>query len=290
MIVKRIYLVFDIGGTFTKWAIIDSNYRIIKNDKFAFNGKENDGKKLLQMIGEIIINLSNEYKIDSIGISTAGIVDPKTSKMLEVTNIKNFKNLIIKNEINKFTKKKVFVENDANAATIGETTEKSIKKYNNVLMMTLGTDIGGGIIINKKIYQGNGMAGEIGHQIIDGKRWGEYYSSQGLIKLVKLENNVKMTTYEILESKDSKIKKTIDNWYKGIANGIANLIVSMNFEAIIIGGGISESNKFSLEKIQKYVDKFLNNHQFISSYKLYKAQKGNNAAIIGMAKVINENL
>lgn len=290
MATKRIYLVFDIGGTFTKWAIIDSSYRIIKNDKFAFNGKENDGKKLLQIIGEKIINLSNEYKIDSVGISTAGVVDPKTSKMLEVTNIKNFKNLIIKNEINKFTKKKVFVENDANAATIGETTEKNIKKYNNVLMMTLGTDIGGGIIINKKIYQGNGMAGEIGHQIIDGRRWGEYYSSQGLIKLVKLENNVKMTTYEILESKDSKIKKTIDNWYKGIANGIANLIVSMNFEAIIIGGGISESNKFSLEKIQKHVDKFLNNHQFINSYKLYKAQKGNNAAIIGMAKVINENL
>ncbi len=285
------YLIFDIGGTFTKWAIIDNNYEIIKNDKFDFDGKTNDAKNLMKLIGQKIQEISDEYPIEAIGISTAGIVNSKTTQIISSANIKKYNNLILRDELKPYTNKPIFVENDANAATQGEYSQKDLNNFSNLLMITLGTDIGGGIIINKNLYTGNGTAGEVGFQYINnGQRWGEYFSAKGLIKLVQEFNKREMSTYDILSSQDVDILKTIDYWYTGLANGLSNLIASMNFEAIIIGGGISESQYFSLEKIQNKINDFLKIDQFIQSYKLFKATQGNKAAIIGMAKIINENI
>lgn len=286
------YIVFDIGGTYIKWAIISENYTIIENSKFAFDGKKDGAKNMIDEIGLKIMELEKKYEIKAIGISTAGIVDPQTTKILsEAANIKNYKNIVIRNELKRFTNKKVFVENDANAAVMGESTEKDLEKYKDILLMTLGTDIGGGIILDNKIYYGHSkFAGEIGYQIVDNRRWGDFCSAKGLINLVKERNDVVMTTYDILESKDKNIQKTLNYWYESIAKGITNILVLMNFEAIIIGGGISESNLFNLQLINENVNKYLLEPEFTTQYKLFKAKKGNNAAIIGMAKIINNGL
>lgn len=283
------YLIFDIGGTFIKWAIVNQNHEIIQNYKFAFDGKKLGAKKLLEEIGKKVIEIESNWKIDAIGISTAGIINPKTTQIMsDAANIKNYNGIILKNEIKKFTNTKIFVENDANAAVIGESIEKNVKKYKNLLLITLGTDIGGGIILNNKIYRGySGIAGEIGYQIIDNKRWGSYFSAKGLIKLVKEFNNRELTTYEILNSSDPNVIDTLNYWYEGIAKGIANMLLIMNFEAIIIGGGISESTFFDIKKIQKNIDIYLVEPKFKESYKIFKATKGNSAAIIGMAELIN---
>ncbi len=286
------YLVFDIGGTFIKWAIIDSELNIIRNDKWAFDGKKEGKKVLIQKMGEKILKVDKEYEIKAIGISTAGTVDPKSKKIVgQLFNIKDMDGLDFPKELKKFKNIPVFVENDANAATIGESTNKELQKYSNILMITLGTGIGGGIIIDKKLYHGgSGMAGEIGNHIYHGERWEYYYSSIGLLRMIKEKNKVDISTYDALVSKDKEIIKTLDEWYEGIAHVLANMIIIMNFEAIIIGGGISESKHFDLERVRSKIINYIPQKQFHNTFKLYKAKLGNSAAIIGMAKVINDSI
>lgn len=283
------YLVFDIGGTFVKWAIVDEKYKIIENAKWRFEGKTEGKTVLVRKMGEKVQEIEAKEKIAAIGISTAGIVDPKTFKLVgESFNIKGMSGCDFAKELKKYTKVKVYVENDANAAVMGESTSKQLSKYKNLLMITLGTGIGAGVIINGNIYRGgSGMAGEIGHQLYNGERWEYFYSAIGLLRLVKERNGVEMSTYEILESKDKKIKATLDAWYTGIAHVLASINTVMNFEALVIGGGISESPLFDLKLIDKKIKEHLPQKQFHGTYKLYRATMGNNAAVLGMAKVIN---
>ncbi len=283
------YLVFDIGGTFIKWGVVTSEFEIIENSKFAFDGQNLGYKPLIKEIGNLVKQIESKYDISGIGITIPGVVDPKTSKIAgEVLNIKDMGHKDIKKDVSKFSSKVVVIENDANAAALGESTDKKFKEYRNILMVTLGTGIGGGIILDQKLFHGNGMAGEIGRSIIEGRNWEQNFSAKGLTKLVNEMNRKELTTYEILESKDKEIVKTLEFWYRGIGIGIANLIFTLNFEAIIIGGGISESKLFDLKKIKKYIDECLIQPEFINSYKIFKASKGNNAALIGMAKMLND--
>ena len=286
------YLVFDIGGTFVKWAIIDSNYNIIENSKWSYDGK-NEGKDLLvKDLSSKIQEVEKNMKIDGIGISTAGVVAPISQKIMgENFNIKNMENTDFRHELKAATNTFICVENDANAAIMGESTTTDLQSFKNILMITLGTGIGGGIIINGKIYQGTkGIAGEIGHHLYNGERWEYYYSTIGLLRLVKEKTNLDLSTYEILESKDPQIVSILDSWYEGIAHVLANVTILMNFDAIIIGGGISESKLFDLDLIRKKMIEFMPLEPFHDSFKLFKASLGNSAAIIGMAKVLNEKI
>ena len=286
------YLIFDIGGTFVKWALIKQDYKIIENSKWSFNGKEEGSKILIEKIKEKIKEIQKEKQIDGIGISVPGIVDPVSSKIVgENINIKDMNGLDFKKELQGLINGEIIVENDANAAVLGETTTDELKNCKNLLMITLGTGIGGGIIIDNQIYHGSsGMAGEIGNHIYQGNRWEWYHSSIGLIRMIKDNTGLEMTTYEILESKDNKIKELLNEWYKGIAHVLANMIIIMNFEAIVIGGGISESPHFDLELIQKNIINLIVQNQFHNSFKLYKAKLGNSAAIVGMTKLLNARI
>ncbi|MBD5423075.1 MAG: ROK family protein [Mycoplasma sp.] len=289
------YLIFDIGGTFVKWAITNENYEIVEQSKWPFKGKEEGKIVLIQKIKDKYHEIKSNYKIEAIGISTAGIVDPNSCQINGIAhNIKDWGGTNIKKELADLNVKNIFLENDANAATIGESTVKNLQNHKNVLMITLGTDIGGGILIDRKIYRGsNGLAGEVGFQFISNEevRWGELCSSIGLINLVKEKTKKELTTYDILESNDQEIKSVLNHWYKMIGNGLANLLVVMNFDAIIIGGGISESNLFDINLIKENISMFLAKQPvFNETYQLYKASLGNKAAIIGMTKIINENI
>ena len=287
----RKYLIFDIGGTFIKWSLVNERFQILDSNKFALND-EKDAYLMFEQIGIVIKNINKNNDIVGIGVATAGTVNPVDSVILgKNANIKNYGGVNIKEQIAKYFKGLVIVENDANAATIGEIRVQDIKN-SNALMMTIGTDIGGGIIINDNLYHGSYFtAGEIGFQIVrNNLRWGEHFSTIGLINMIKNNCKINLEAKDILNSSDPNIQFYLDDWYKGLANGIANLIASFNFGLIIIGGGISESPDFDLVRIKKYINQFLSLPQFISSYQLVKAQLGNQAAILGMTYLINQSL
>lgn len=142
-------LCFDVGGTYLKYGIIE-NYEVIYFNKERTN-KEN--------VDEQINNIINNFEVSAIAIGFAGIV--KNNKVLFAPNVKTFQ----EKELKLKTDKKVIIDNDANLFTLGEYTK--LKNYKNVIGITIGTGVGGGIIINGNLYRGNGGAGEIGHITID---------------------------------------------------------------------------------------------------------------------------
>ncbi|MGL5617434.1 MAG: ROK family protein [Metamycoplasmataceae bacterium] len=287
---KKNYLIFDIGGTFIKWSVINNNFLILKNDKYSFDAMMRPGNELLDSIGNKIKEVSEAFPISAIGISTAGDVEPDTSLIIGSTpNHKNYTGLNIRESLSKYTNLPIFVENDANAAVIGESVNGNLKKYNSGVLLTLGTDIGGGIMINKKLFRGySGSAGEVGYFTVDGKRWGTYFSARGLIRLSEKLNIPNLTPENILISKDPKLIELSNYWYNGLAIGIANIISLLNVEAIVIGGGLSESGILDFQKIKKIVDGYLEQKHLKESFTILKSLNGNQASIDGMCEIINK--
>ncbi|MGL5733145.1 MAG: ROK family protein [Metamycoplasmataceae bacterium] len=289
---EKNYLIFDIGGTFIKWSVITSNFYILKNDKYSFDAMVKPGSELLDSIGNKINEVNQEFTIDAIGISTAGDVDPNSSLIIGSTpNHKDYTGLNIRQSLSKYTNLPIFVENDANAAVIGESVNGNLKKYNSGVLLTLGTDIGGGIMIDKKLFRGySGSAGEVGYFNVDGKRWGTYFSARGLIRLSEKLNLDSLSPENILKSKDPKLMEISEYWYKGLAIGIANIISLLNVEAIVIGGGLSEAGIIDFKKMKNITDTFLEQEHLKNSYVILKSLNGNQASIDGMCELINNKI
>ena len=285
------YLIFDVGATFIKWARIQADLEICQQGKFALNQAKSAALMLTQ-IGQIIQEQEKQNLIRAIGLATAGTVVPQKGIILgQNANIEGYGGLNLKELLGQYTKLPIYIENDANAAILGELTNINLKPQN-ALMLTLGTDIGGGLVLNQKLYYGsNGMAGEIGFQTVQNDlRWGEYFSASGLIKLVKLKHQQDYLAEEILKTIDPAIVKTRNFWYHGLANGIANLIATLNLDLIIIGGALSEAPTFDLKLLKNEINQFLKLPQFVDSYELMVAQFGNQAALLGMASLIKKDL
>lgn len=159
----------DLGGTFVKIGIVTDKGKIIDKisiDTFAEQGP----KKVISQIKKGIKELlsKNKYKISGIGIGAPGVINAKQGIVENPPNLPGWGKVKLASAIKKEFGFNVFVENDANAAAVGEFMFGAGKKLNSFVMVTLGTGVGGGIIFNGKLFRGNfGAAGEIGHTTID---------------------------------------------------------------------------------------------------------------------------
>ena len=164
------YIGIDIGGTNIKIVLIDPDGNILQFKKIRTNNNLQD---IEQDISETIDQLAffaniSKQEIKAIGIGSAGVIDRKSGIIFTSPNILVMKKYPIVKRIEKVTGIKTFLENDATSAAIGESWKGNGRKFNNWIMVTLGTGIGGGIIINNELYSGsNGSAMEIGHTSID---------------------------------------------------------------------------------------------------------------------------
>lgn len=286
------YIVFDIGGTFIKWAIVDEEFQIIKGDKFRFDAANSNCKvELIDRIGKKIQEMQEEHLIKGVGISTAGDVHPDTTEILgSAPHHKNYIGTNYRKELSKYCDLPIVVDNDANVAILGESIKGQLKNTSNAVMITLGTDIGCGILINNQIYRGfAGSAGEAGYLNVLGRRWGTYFSAIGLVRLAKEFNNIdKIEPIEVLKNIDNKFESIINLWYEGLSIGISNLIAILNPQKLIIGGGLSESNAIDLKLIKKIVDKNLIENHLINSCEIEISKHGNNSAIYGCVELLNK--
>ena len=286
------YITFDIGGTFIKWAVVTSKFEILKNGKFPFDGKNTDCKKeMLKAIGLQAKQLNDEFnnKIEGIGVSTAGDVDPKTTEIIgSVPNHKNYLGVNFKKELSKYIDLPLVIDNDANCAILGEYVKGQLKDEKDAVMITLGTDIGTGILIDGKIYTGyKGCAANSGYLNVLGRRWGTYFSAIGLKRLAKELKNIEVSEpVQVLESKE--LQEVSDYWYEGLGIGIANIISILSPKKFIIGGGLSESGKIDLKKIQSIVNKNLIENHLIEATKIELSTYGNYSAIYGCVELLNK--
>ncbi len=204
----------DLGGTTIKLGIVTNTGRLIK--KISVRTEAEKGPK--KVIGNIIsgineLNAKSKYKIEGIGIGCPGVVTPGKGIVENPPNLPGWEKVNIGKIIHQEFKRPVLVDNDANAAAIGELTFGSGKNYKSFIMITLGTGVGGGIVINKKIYHGDfGAAGEIGHISIDFNgpkcNCGSYGCIEAYAGNMYLRERVRI---ELRKHPESKIWKLINN-------------------------------------------------------------------------------
>ena len=269
----------DIGGTFTKIIVINKKGRVLKSDTVKTPIKL-CAKDFLIFLSDIIKLWCKELKIKKsvVGIGIAGDTDYKKGILRFAPNIP-WNNLKIAKGLKKLTGFKTFVSNDANMATFG-IYKKEFKNCRNIIALTLGTGIGGGIIIDGKLYQGStGTAGEFGHtKIIDTKK-GNLCAcgARGCLESLIGTNNLKKLTLEGVKKNQksilaSLIKKegfsvkllslaaekqdlsALEIWHffgTCLGTSLANLVLIFNPEVIVLSGGVSGGAKYFLPSLKK---------------------------------------
>jgi glucokinase len=266
---KKYAIGVDLGGTSIKIGLVDEKGKIA--EKVSIDSLANDGPKaVVSQIKKGIKQLLKKdgHKILGIGVGSPGTIRIKKGTVEDPPNFPGWGKIHLGNLIKKEFKVEVFVENDANAAAIGELIYGAGRKYENFIMITLGTGVGGGIIINKKIYRGEvGGAGELGHVTIDAEgvpcKCGSfgcveaYIGSNYLIERVKTElqrvkksillelcgNNLDKLNPQIIheaaERGDQFAGSVIIDTGKRLGYGLSNAVNIMDIATIIIGGGVA---------------------------------------------------
>lgn len=243
-------IVVDIGGTYMRFAYV-KNGKVLNYQK-RDTPKQRD-KLLKELVGGIKEYMNKKVKV--IGISCAGVIDKGIVKVSPNLPLNGFN--LKKHLQNKF-KKKVEVENDSNCFALSE--RKFGVKKKNFFVLTLGTGIGGGIIINGELYKGKHGAGELGEIILNQKKNLEYFAGTNAIKrLIKKYYKVKSVDKdlikEILHKSTSKSFKIRDEVADYIGQGIASLTQVLDPEVVILGGGMRNLGKPFLNQIKQKAKK-----------------------------------
>ena len=278
----------DLGGTNIKLGIVSNKGKLVKKISIktqAEKGRDVVIENIKKGIQELLKSKSTKrYKIDGIGIGCPGVVTPGKGIVEDPPNLPGWEKVNIGKIVHKEFKKNVFVDNDANAAAIGELIFGSGKKYKSFIMITLGTGVGGGIIINKKIYHGDfGAAGEIGHISIDynGPKCncgsygcieaysGNHYLSERVRD--KLKKHPESKLWEVINDDLSEVspRKIQDAAEKGddfsihvieelgvhLGSAFTSLCNVLDISVFIIGGGIAGFGKPLFDSIKRTISR-----------------------------------
>ncbi len=279
-------LALDVGGTKIYSAIINENGEIISEvEKHStpktFDEIENVFRKIIK---------KHEDNVDVVAFSTCGAVNNQNDGIVGSTgNIaKEYPSMQFKSLSNK----PIFVENDANCAAWAEHKIGASKGYADSVMLTLGTGVGGGIIVNNKLLKGkNGAAGEMHFKMYSDKRrkcscgsWDcfEIYASGNGLRLTAAEmsGNPSITTYDVINGVNNGETMMIDilnRWQEDISNGIIGLANIFDPDCFVLSGSMADF--VDTERIETSV----NNEIVTTPTKIFKATTGNYSGMIGAA-------
>ncbi len=276
---EKVTLGIDLGGTNIKAGLVSSDAKIIQ--KVSVESKAAEGPDaVIKQIGKAIKKLSKDgIKISGIGIGAPGVVSVKKGTVENPPNLPGWGKVHLGKILEREFDMPVFVENDANAAAIGEMIYGAGKNFNSFVMITLGTGVGGGIIMKRKIYRGDhGAAGEIGHITIDfnGPRCNcgsygcieAYAGNHYLIERVSAELGkhssskiFALTDYDLsrltpkvicdaAELEDEYARSIIIDLGQKVGFALASVCNLLDIGIIIIGGGVAGFGRLLFENIE----------------------------------------
>jgi glucokinase len=291
----------DLGGTFIKSAIVDSGGKLIKQFKTE-SGSDISPKKVIEQIGKCIEKLKKGFGKDllGIGIGAPGIVTDGIVKY--PPNFRNWKEVKLQDHFEKKFKMETIVDNDANCAGLAELKFGYGKKYRNFIFLTLGTGIGGAIIIDGRLYRGeqNG-AGEFGMvsinfegpECLGGNRGAveaylgrNYFLENEKTQIEKLGRNPDFDDIQKFAAKNNKIAKELFKkygFYLGV--GLANYFNLMDTRTAILGGGISNAYKFFINECNKTI-KERSLKTINKDFRVLSSKINNEAGVLGAAALI----
>ncbi len=306
----------DLGGTKIAVGLLNSDNKIIDTVSAPTNlprPMDEVENSIADLCFQIALKNNIDFKNDIkwVGIGTPGSVNSELGIVHFNANF-NYHNWQLEHNMHKLLNCKVYIENDANAAAYGEYIEGSAKNAKIAVAITLGTGIGGGIILNGKIYSGFNFCGaELGHIVIvkNGREcmcgrkgcWEKYASASALVQdtqIAMLKNKINVmwdiaendilkvnakTAFDGLRANDELAIKVVNNFIEYVACGITNVINIFQPEIICIGGGVSKEGDTLLKPLQAYVDKEDYSRNNAKRTKIVVAKLRNDAGIMGAA-------
>lgn len=304
----------DLGGTNIKVGIVNENYEIISRASVKTN-LPRPAEGIVDGICEAVdialkgANISLD-DVTAVGIGTPGAANRSTGMVLYSNNL-GFNNVPLGNMLKERLNKEIYVENDANAAAFGEYLAGGGKGYENVVVITLGTGVGGGIIIDGKIYTGFNFCGaELGHTVIEyngrpcscGRKgcFEAYSSATALITATKkameqdkgsklweiagsLDNVDGKTAFDGMRDNDETAKKVVREYIEYLGCGLTNMVNIFQPQVLLIGGGVCKEGDNLVKPIEEIIRKEAYCIDPNSSTKLDVCKLGNDAGIIGAA-------
>lgn len=304
----------DLGGTNIAAGLVNEKGVIVNKKSIPTHAQRNPGfiiDDIVELCNSVCLDYASWDDVESVGIAVPGGVDVNSGMIFFTPNIPFTGLNISKILSDRLNGKKVLVINDANAALQAELVFGCATDSKNVVMITIGTGVGGGIAIDRHILNGiNGMAAELGHMVIkkDGKacscgRHGcfeAYASATALIELTKNEidrckrndeYSLMMDAKEIdarvafdaYKLGDPYAEKVITEYIESLASGVISLINIFQPELFVIGGGVSGEKQFLLDLLMPYVNKEQYSRSIDKNTRLATALCGNDAGIIGAA-------
>lgn len=238
----------DLGGTKTEAILLDENFNVLKRKRIPT--PQNDYQQILDSISTLVLDLSKNISDFSLGICTPGAISKQTG-LIKNSNTQCLIGRSLKEDLENLLGKKVSMENDANCFTMAEATLGAAMEFDLVFGVILGTGVGGGIVIDKKLYPGRtNIAGEWGHHTLYpngnpcycGKTGcvETYISGPSLEKQWTQLTGKSQTLPEILSNFDNKIGKIWkEEFIENFASGLANVIDILDPDVIVLGGGLS---------------------------------------------------
>ena len=309
----------DLGGTSIKLGLVSPDGKISK--RISINTEAEEGPlKVIENIktGIHAILAKSKIEVEGIGIGCPGIVSPAKGIIENPPNFKGWNRVYLGRAISMEFEKDVYLENDANAAAIGEMIFGNGRKLNSFIMITLGTGVGGGIVIDRRIYRGeSGAAGEIGHTSINYKGPKCNCGSYGCIEAYAGSNYIKKRIIkELKKNKDSLLLRLINSDYNLISPKIikeaadkgdefsklfiidlgeklgaafASLTNVLDIGTYIIGGGVAGFGKPLFDSIRKSLKSRVMTPNK-NSIKIVAAKLKNDAGIKGASALVFHGL
>lgn len=309
----RMKIGIDIGGTTVSAGLVDENAGIVLKHKIETRSYQKP-ETVICRIGDMVQSLLDEAKADAenlahIGIGCAGLIDRTSGEVIYSNNI-GWHHVRLGEMLGGRFSCKVYVDNDAICATLGEFVAGAGREADSMVMITIGTGIGGGLVLNNRLYHGtNGAAGILGHMVIkkDGipcncgrKGCFEVYASTNalireaeaaaercpdsvLTRLKEINGRLDgVTIFQAIAEEDACALEVFDTYTSDLASGIGNLINIFNPQIFVIGGGLSGEGERLLEPIRKKVKAQIYCGR-LAMPKIRAAMLRNDAGIVGAA-------
>lgn len=306
----------DLGGTNIAIGIVDETGKMIYKNSIPTLTNERTSEELVEAMAKFAIQVVEEAgltmdDIKSVGIGSPGTPDAKNGILLYANNLRMF-NVPMRAIMQRYIDKPIYIGNDANCAALGEVVAGGAKDTECAIMITLGTGVGGGIVINNKIYDGfNNAGGELGHfvMVVDGEYctcgrngcFEAYASATALInqtvKAAKehpesmihtlvdgdLSKVTGKTAFDAMHAGDATGKAVIDNYIRYLGEGVVSLINIFQPEVFLIGGGICAQKEALFGPLNEMAKKYAYSKDESKLTKIMPAVLGNDAGIIGAA-------
>ena len=310
----KYYIGIDIGGMSVKAGVVTEDGKMLAKRTVETYAKGRTDAFIADIaaLAEETVIAAGVPKSDvlGVGMGVPGTVNPQTGIVTYACNI-GFQNTPLVEKFEKLFSVPTKVANDADAAALGEVKFGAGKNTSDALMITLGTGVGTGIIINGKIFSGrHGAGGESGHTVIvvDGEQCGcgrrgcfeayasatalirqtaaaaEKYPDSKVAEMIKADGKVSgRTAFRAYKEGDAAGKEVVENYVKYIGEGTANLINIFAPEVILIGGGVANEGEYFIEMIADYVSRHTYGRELNGGFAVKKAMLGNDAGIFGAA-------